>query len=183
MIRAVAHTFSLLGHPALLMPLVVLVAAGARGLAPILATGAIAAIVFGYSAMRVRAGHWRDSDASAPHERVELNAFLAVLLLSAAALAHWLGQPLQLVVGLALSSAIVLAALVLRRVLKLSLHVAFAVFGAGVLLPLAPALGFALAVFAAGTAWSRLYLQRHTRADIAAGAVAGAVAALAFTFV
>lgn len=179
MIRVIAHTFSLLGHPALLMPLVVLIATGTGGMAPILATAAVAAFVVGFSALRVRSGDWRDSDASAQHERKELNLFLVALLFAAAALAYGLGQPTQLIAGLALSGAIVLAALALRRRLKLSLHVAFAVFGAGVLGLLAPAIGIALAVFALGVAWSRLELQRHTRADVAAGAIAGALAVLA----
>ncbi len=165
------------------MPLVVLLAAGTRGLVPVITAGAIATIVAAYSAMRVRSGHWRDSDASALHERKELNLFLAALLFSAAALAYWLNQPPSLVTGLALSGAIVITALVLRRKLKLSLHVAFAVFGAGVLALLAPAIAIALAVLAVGVAWSRLYLQRHTRADIVAGAMAGAFAAFALTFI
>lgn len=181
--RAIAHTFSLLGHPALLMPLVVLAAAGTNGLLPVVAAGAVAALVVGFSAVRVRTGRWRDSDASAQHERKELNLFLTAQLLAAAALAYWLGQPVQLVAGLALSAAIVLAALALRHRLKLSLHVAFAVFGAGVLMALAPALGIALAIFTAGVAWARLELQRHTRDDVVAGAIAGALAALILTFV
>ncbi len=167
----------------MLMPFVVLLAAGTNGLAPVLAAGAVAALVMIFSAVRVRSGKWRDSDASAQHERLELNVVLSALLLGAAALAYWLGQPLKLVVGLALACAIILVALVLRRRLKLSLHVAFATFGAGAIAPLAPILGVTLAIFAIVIAWARITLQRHTLADVIAGASAGALAALILAMV
>lgn len=183
MTRALAHALSILGHPALLMPLIVLLAAGTNGLAPVLAAGAVAAIVMIYSAARVRSGKWRDSDASAQHERLELNLVLSALLVGAASLGYWLGQPLKLVLGLALAAAIILVALALRERLKLSLHVAFAAFGAGAITPLAPFLGAALAAFAIAIAWARTTLHRHNLVDVVAGASAGALAALILAIV
>jgi membrane-associated phospholipid phosphatase len=63
---------------------------------------------------------------------------------------------------------------------KLSLHLAFAVFAA-LLLHKVGTLWMVIALlFATAIAWSRLALERHTRRDLLAGAVVGAVAGLAF---
>ena len=71
-------------------------------------------------------------------------------------------------------------ALLTARWWTLSLHVAFAVFAAMLLLragALAAVLGL---IFAALVAWSRLQLARHARRDLFAGAIAGAGTGLAF---
>ncbi|HYD86548.1 MAG TPA: hypothetical protein VEA80_03670 [Vitreimonas sp.] len=166
------------------MPLVALAAISASAdaaertkLLSVAVTAAVAASVVVFGMMQVRAGRWRDSDASAPSERVELNLFLAALLAGTAALSYMNGEPIRLVAGFALAGAIVLAALALRHLLKLSLHVAFAAFGAGVLWPAMPIAAVLLSLFAAAVAWSRLELKRHTLNEVVVGAVAGAAAA------
>lgn len=173
-----ARGLSIAGHPALVMPLTIVGRAylGNAHVSLALWTAALAALAaalaFGYSLMRVRTGAWAHVDASQPNERVQLNRVLALLLASCALLAWLCAAPSAVVMGIALSGSIVLCALLLRRQLKLSLHVAFAVFAASLWWPIWPALGLAMGL-TAGVAWSRLVLKRHSRIEVALGAVIG----------
>lgn len=142
--------------------------------------GAFAGLVMGYSWWQVRRGRWAHVDASATHERSTLNRFLLIALASGAVLVGWRGGQPLFALGLALSAAMILAAMLTARWCKLSLHLAFVVFAACLLRELDPVWMFAALLFAAAVAWSRLALQRHTYRDLVVGAVAGAMAGLAF---
>jgi hypothetical protein len=128
-----------------------------------------------YVAWQMRAGHWIHPDASLPAERRSLNRFL-LWLMPLGALASWrVAHDVRLTLALALGSAMVILALMLRERLKLSLHVAFAVFAALVWVPsvMAVLLGGLLAV---GVAWFRWALGRHTVLDVWVGACSGGMA-------
>jgi hypothetical protein len=182
---AAARLLSIVGHPGLLMPVAVPLAAVQRG-APAqdlwlgaAAALAVALVVALYSLRQVRAGRWSHVDASAPAERLHLNLFLVGLLL-AAAFGLWLTTRSQvLAAGLGTSGAIVLAALALRRHMKLSVHCAFAAYAAALTWPVWPALA-GLAVLSLAVGWSRWQLRRHTRREVVAGLGIGALAGLAF---
>lgn len=110
-----------------------------------------------------------------PAERRQLNTFLLVALSGASVALALVGQPWQLVLGLALPAAIIAVALALSSVLKLSLHSAFAVFAAFLLWPNAAAVGL-LILLAIAIAWSRLVLHRHTVTEVMVGLFVGAIA-------
>jgi membrane-associated phospholipid phosphatase len=180
-----ARALSIAGHPMLALPLAVLAIALAQGDArtaawSALGFGAFAALVMGYSWWQVRRGRWRHVDASATHERSTLNRFLLAALTTGAVLVAWHGGQPLFALGLALSAAMILTAMLTARWCKLSLHLAFVVFAACLLRELGAAWMLAALLFAAAVAWSRLALQRHTPRDLIAGAVAGALAGLAF---
>lgn len=185
MTRPLARAVSILGHPALLLPMAALGVALARGdrrSAVWAAAGfaAVTALVMAYSWRQVRRGRWRHVDASERHERAALNRFLLPALAASALLVHWLGGPPAVALGLALSAGIVLAALAGARWCKLSLHLAFAVFAAMLLSKAGWGWMLVALAFAAALAWSRLALQRHVPRDLVAGALAGAVAGVLF---
>jgi hypothetical protein len=140
---------------------------------------AIALCVIAYSLVQVRAGRWSHVDASVPRERSQLNLVLCMLLFGAAGLLWWSGQPRLLSLGLGLGGAMVVAAQLLRRWLKLSLHAAFAVFAAALWWPNAAGAAVVL-LLAAAVSWSRLALRRHTGIEVTAGLLAGAAAGCAF---
>ena len=176
---AVARALSLIGHPGAVMPLALMLLSRQMGAAAQAALGVavgITALVVLYSLWQVRRGAWAHVDASQRPERLQLNRFVAVVLLASAALA-WLNHALALALGLAASGGLVLVALVLQRWCKLSLHVGFACFAAGLMWPNAVALGFG-ALLSCGVAWSRLVLQRHVPRDLWVGAAVGSLAAL-----
>jgi len=142
---------------------------------------AFAGTVMAYSGWQVRRGRWSHVDASGRSERRSLNRFLLAALLVSTVLAFWLDLSTELTLGLALSAAMVAIALLTSRWCKLSLHMAFVVFAALLLLVNAPWwVGLAGLCFAAAVAWSRLALQRHVPRDLIAGALTGAVAGVAF---
>jgi hypothetical protein len=180
-----ARALSIVGHPAVLMPCAVVGAAAVTQARPAVLHAAVAtcgfvvACVGIYSVIQVRAGRWQHVDASVPHERRQLNGFLALLLFSVAGGLWWAGQPGAVALGLSLGGAVVVVAIGLRHWLKLSLHAAFAVFAAALLWPSVVAVLGVLAL-AAGVSWSRLVLRRHTRSEVVAGLLAGAAAGVGF---
>lgn len=180
-----ARALSVIGHPALLMPAAVAGSAAVNGAPPrvlqlgLAASVAVAVLVILYSLAQVRARRWSHVDASVPRERRQLNLVLCMLLFGAAGLLWWSGQPRLLPLGLGLGGAMVVAALLLRRWLKLSLHTAFAVFAAALWWPNAGGAAIVL-LLAAAVSWSRLALRRHTGAEVAAGMLAGAAAGASF---
>jgi membrane-associated phospholipid phosphatase len=179
-----AQALSVAGHPAVLMPLAVPFAARAQGADAALLRTAVAAcilvavITMLFSLLQVRRGRWAHVDASRAGERQQLNLFLAVLLLGAAGALHLGGAAPAVVAGLGLSGAMVVVAWGLRSWLKTSLHVAFALLAAGLAWPTWTLAG-AIGVLAIGVAWSRVVLGRHTRAEVAAGALLGIAAGAA----
>lgn len=168
------------------LPLAALVWTAARGqyrtaLWMALGFTVFAAVVMAYSSWQVRRGRWSHVDASGKSERRSLNRFLLVALSVSAACAAWFGFSTQLILGLALSAAMVLVAILTSRWCKLSLHMAFVVFAVFLLLLDAPWwAGLAGLCFAGAVAWSRLALQRHVPRDLIAGVAVGALAGIAF---
>lgn len=182
---AAARALSILGHPALLLPAAAVFGAARNGAPPSVlravatASLVVAAAVMIYSLVQVRAGRWAHVDASIPRERNQLNLVLALLLFGAAGALWWLGQPRALSAGLAVAGLLVVLAALLRRWLKVSLHAGFAVLAAAFAWPSLAATAAVLAL-AAGVAWSRLVLARHTPYEVAVGMALGAAAAVAF---
>jgi hypothetical protein len=179
MLDRLARIISILGHPLLVLPVAVALHDGdPRTLMTTLAGFALfAALVLSWSWLQVRRGRWTHIDASQSAERRSLNRTLLIAIAIGALLA-WRGLPTpELALALALSAGIVAVAMLSARGCKLSLHVAFALYAAGLLLPLGPAAVIAGCAFAATVAWSRLYLSRHRPRDIVAGATAGVLSA------
>lgn len=176
---AAARALSIVGHPAVLMPVAVAAAASGPGAPPqllrvALGTAVAVAVIVGlYSLWQVRRGRWAHVDASHPAERSQLNLVLAGLLCAAAALLWALGQPPAVAAGPLLAALLVLLTHALRRWLKVSLHAAFALFAAALVWPHLPGT-LAIAALALGVAWSRLVLHRHTLAEVLTGLLFGA---------
>jgi hypothetical protein len=182
---AVARAASIIGHPVVLVSAAGLIAAfhGAASTQQLQRIGVALLVLviaaLGFSWWQVRAGRWAHVDASARDERQSLNVFLAVLFLISAALL-WTRLP-PMAFALALSCAISVAALLLARWVKVSLHAAFALFATAIVWPstLAVAVGVLLTVM---VVWSRLALGRHVKADIVAGLLLGGAAGVGFQY-
>ena len=183
---AVARWISILGHPLLLAPMAGLAAwlatdgAGTQALGIVIAGLLTALLVMGYSIWRVRSGAWAHVDASGRGERRGLNRFLLAGLIAASIAGYALHWPPPLLLSLLLSAAMVAAAMLAAHWCKPSLHLAFAVYSAGLLHAVS---GWAVAagLLAALTiAWSRLHLRRHVVVDLWCGTIIGAAAGAAF---
>ncbi|MGO0999724.1 hypothetical protein [Lysobacter sp. CA196] len=134
---------------------------------------AVAVLVsWAFVAQRRRGGHWSTVDASHPSERPLLYAVLLVVL----AVCWWwmreraapMGQ------GILAVAAMLVAAALLNRWIKLSLHMASLAFAGVSLFSLQPALAIVALLLLPLLAWSRLKLARHTRAETIGGALLGA---------
>ncbi len=183
MSQRLARLISILGHPLLTLPLATLALVAAHdpsSLRPAAVGFALVAVgVMGFSWRQVKHERWAHVDASHPEERAGLNRALLLLLAVLAGLAMLRGMR-ELALGLALAASLIVAALALTRWCKLSLHVAFAVYAAGLLWSLSSFAALVACAFAAAIAWSRLTLARHQPRDVAFGAVFGAAAAAAY---
>jgi hypothetical protein len=178
---AIARAVSVLGHPIVLVSVAALTAASTQG-APLMQLRIIgvflltfAGVVFGFMWFQVRAGRWTHVDASARSERPSLNLFLVGLLVLSAVLLRYLLRSPHMSIALVLAAMLVVAALLLARWVKVSLHTAFAAYSTALLWPLTLAVVGGIVVTAA-VAWSRLALGRHVAADVGVGFLLGVVA-------
>ncbi|MGL4576516.1 MAG: hypothetical protein ACRCV9_17150 [Burkholderiaceae bacterium] len=180
-----ARVLSIAGHPFVFAPAAAVLSmlAGPRGGAMAGAGGALLlALVIGigvYSWLQVRRGTWQHVDASLPQERSTLNRVALVLMVCAAAGAFALPVLRPAGVGFALGAILIAAGWAGLPRFKLSLHVAFAAFGALLLWPRGGVFVLAGLAFTAAIGWSRLQLKRHTAAEVWVGGAAGIAAGLA----
>ena len=189
-IDRLARILSILGHPLLVLPMALALPVALqtglndsewRTLQIMLVGFALfVALMLGWSWLQVRRKRWTHVDASQPSERRSLNRTLLIAITIGALLA-WRGLPTpDLGLALALSAGIIIVAMLSARACKLSLHVAFSLYAAGLLWPLGSVAVGAGCAFAGAVAWSRLRLSRHERLDLFAGAAAGLSAAIIY---
>jgi membrane-associated phospholipid phosphatase len=153
--------------------------AGARGLA----WGAVAAIFAGVLPMvfisrGVRAGRWDDRYVGAKRARLVVLAFIVASVAAGLALLVGFGAPAELSGYLAcmIGSIAVLAAI--TTVWKISIHCAVAAGSVTILALLGGPWVTPAYLLVALTAWSRVVLKDHTTAQVIAGSVLGAAAAI-----
>lgn len=180
----IARFISLIGHPALLMPLVAAISVAnsgkqAQNLLPVFIAISFALLVVIFCLFKTKTGQWTHVDASQKNERKELNLVASATLFLGAIALYICNQVYALVFAVALSGVIVLVCHFFSKVAKPSLHVGFAVFASCLIIPNTTAVITILA-FAVFIGWSRLYLQRHTRVDLAIGAGIGLFAGASF---
>ncbi|MGH3245025.1 MAG: phosphatase PAP2 family protein [Trebonia sp.] len=152
---------------------------GASGLA----WGAVAALFAGVIPMvfisrGVRRGQWDDRYVGAKRPRLIVLAFIIASVAVGLGLLAGLGAPGQLsgYVGCMLASVAVLAAI--TTAWKISIHCAVAAGSVTILtLLFGPVLAPAYLLVAL-TAWSRVVVKDHTAAQVIAGSVLGAAAAI-----
>lgn len=189
-IDRLARILSILGHPLLVLPMALALPVALqtglndsewRTLKIMLVGFALfVALMLGWSWLQVRRKRWTHIDASQPSERRSLNRTLLIAI-SVGTLLAWRGLPTpDLALGLTLSAGIIAVAMLSARACKLSLHVAFSLYAAGLLWPLGRVAVGAGCMFAVVVAWSRLRLSRHEPLDLFAGAAAGLFAAIVY---
>lgn len=187
MLPVLARTLSIVGHPICLLPIASLTAMASHNpsasllLPAVIAFAAMAFVVSIFSWWQVRSGRWQHIDASQKAERRSLNYFLTAALFVAAFIGFRSAQT-GLYLGFLVSGLLVVFAIVCSGWFKMSLHVAFAVFSATLLWRVDMWLVVVALCLAAGIAWSRLVLGRHTRTDVVVGALAGGGAGWLFWF-
>jgi membrane-associated phospholipid phosphatase len=178
---AIARWISIAGHPFSFIALLVGVAGSKRygfgEAARLITVTAIVLIIPLWIFMwrRWRSGRWQTIDASDPRDRPSFYgaAFLLLgLLMGCFALVE--GGSFMLRGSAAVALLLGLLA-ILNRWIKLSNHVAFAMFTGTLLSHLALWWGLGVLVLVPIVAWSRLALSRHTSHEVLGGMVLGAL--------
>ena len=184
-----ARWISMAGHPFSFIALLVVVAGSKRygfgEAARLITVTAIVLIIPLWMFMwrKWRSGDWKTIDASDPRDRPSYYgvALLFVGLL-AGCFAFVEGGSFMLR-GCAATALLLGLAAILNRWIKLSNHVAFAMFTGVVLSRFALGWGLGVLLLAPLVAWSRLALSRHTPQEIFGGMVLGALVGAATVWV
>ncbi|HEY0462206.1 MAG TPA: phosphatase PAP2 family protein [Pyrinomonadaceae bacterium] len=180
----IARIVSVAGHPFVLLTLTVFIAALHRT-NPIRAlTLGGAAVLFTVSPLvfiirrKVSAGKWSDHDISDASERRSFYPIAIGIAALSTFLFYLLDFPHGLIVGMLMSLVIMLAAMLINRRSKISLHMIFAAYFAIALFGVSLWSGTGFLLLAAAVGWSRVVLERHTPAQVLSGAVLGATAGI-----
>lgn len=181
--QAIARTVSIVAHPFVLTMLLVAVSASrllpGRDALTTIGTVLLLSIapIWWFSARKVSRGEWSHIDATRRGDRTPLY-LLGLACVGAVAVAiQLLPGAAPMMRGVIAGGIMILAGAVMNRWLKASLHVAFAGFTGVTLLHVDSRFGIAVLCTLPLLIWSRLALQRHTPAEVAAGVVLGVVPA------
>jgi hypothetical protein len=171
-----ARALSVIGHPFLLIPL--MVAAATRNWIPTAIVGAITILpLFVIILRNVRRGVWSDHDVSSREQRGGLYRVALPLLAISALLLWWMDASPRMMRGFTAAAVMLAIGLLGNRFLKISLHMMMAAFCGVVIAQLYPRSVYAIVPFVAAIGWSRWKLERHTWAEIFVGIAIGAGAA------
>lgn len=182
--QRIAWWISVLGHPFVLIPLLVGYVT-ARLLPPGQAALVVGVVIAGsvlpmlwIISRRVRSGAWTNYDVSVREQRTGM--YPAALAIAGATVLALAGTrvPRPVLHGAVGSLVLIALAAVVNFRLKVSLHVAFAAFAAVSLLP-DHRLSAAVGLVALAVAWSRLELRRHSLAEVVGGALLGVAVGVA----
>lgn len=131
------------------------------------------AIVWAFVLQRRRAGHWQTVDASRRRERP-----LLYLLALVVAGGYWWwmgGRDSATSSGVLAVVAMLCAAGIANRWIKLSLHMASLAFAGVALLPLWRGIGFVALALLPLLGWARLRMARHALPEVVGGALLGLI--------
>jgi len=169
--QTAALAVSVLLHPFLLGPLTVLLLTDTGSSAVIAVTIAIPLLIF--TIRNVRRGVWTNHDVSVRTQRSGLYWAAIALTALAAAWLRYRGAAPGLVRGVAACALMFAAAMVINRWLKISLHMMVAAFSAVAIADSYRNWTPVIALLILALAWSRLYLRRHSWAEVLAGVILG----------
>ena len=181
-----ARIVSVIGHPFILLTVTIFIVALHRTHPVRALTFGGAAVLFTVSPLlfiirrRVAAGRWSDHDISDAAERRNFYPIAITVAAVSTFLFYLLNFPHGLLVGMLMSLVILLAAMLINRFSKISLHMIFAAYFAVALAAVSLWSGAFFLLLAAAVGWSRVRLKRHTTVQVLSGALLGAIAGIIF---
>jgi hypothetical protein len=183
--RAVASAISALGHP-LVTVAIFLVAITVREGPRVLPVGYALAIVVGvtvpvalWNLRQTRAGRYTNFDVSMRSQRASMYAVIVGLMVTASVALHWAPVAREIRAGTLWMGAMFTAAWAMNIWIKVSLHAAVSFYLGLACTMIDVGVGMMLLGCAALVAASRLLIQRHTAAELCAGAGLGILAGIA----
>jgi len=180
----VARIVSVVGHPFVLLPLTTVIAVS-RNSSPVrtLAIGIITVLVTVVPLLliirrKVATGKWSDMDVSVSSERDSFYP-IAITVVIVSGLIFWiLDFPRSLLIGIIISLVLLLAAMIINRRSKISLHLIFAVYCAVCLFAVSYLIGAGFILLSIAIGWSRILLERHNFGQVLSGMMLGAFAGI-----
>lgn len=183
-LHKLAQVVSAVGHPFVLLPLTLLLAffdnaSPARAFKIVAITVLVTVLPLLLIIHRqVTAEKWTDHDVSAPAERRSFYPIaITVVALSGIAF-RFLNFPQPLLIGMLVSLVLLLAAMLINRWSKISLHLIFAAYCAVSLFAVSYWIGAGFVLLAIAVGWSRIVLERHSLAQVLSGMALGATAGI-----
>lgn len=183
-----ARWISILFHPFVMVAVMVAAAAAARQ-SPAAALGSVALVALFTIApiavlmwRQVRRGRWQNADASNRAERPMLYAVGGLALVALLAYLLLRGPQSFMVRGVAVTFGMLAVCALATRWIKVSLHMAFATLAAASLALMRSPVGYVVLLLLPVLMWSRLTLERHSRAEVALGTIIGAGAGAAIHY-
>lgn len=181
-----AAWISTLGHPLLTLPVFAVVMLFRHE--PPEKAAWLSALIVGGLALPIalktyrgmRKGVYANFDVSDRAQRRGWYRGATVLMLGVTAVLWLTGQSRPLCLSFLFASLLLLASQGVNYYLKTSLHLAFHVFLAFLILAFDPVTGIVLLSFAPLLAWSRLVLGRHSWQEVLSGALLGTAAGAGF---
>jgi membrane-associated phospholipid phosphatase len=183
-LQKAARIISILGHPFVLLPATVLIASlqsmsAARALTTAIITVLVTVLPLLFIIRRkVVSGRWSDHDISVSSERRGFYP-IAIGVVSISCVFLWLlGLPHSLLIGMMISLALLIAAMLINGWSKISLHLIFATYCAVSLLAVSYLVGAGFILLAVSVAWSRVVLERHSLPQVLSGMLLGMAAGI-----
>jgi hypothetical protein len=184
MMKKIAMWLSVFGHPAIAVPLTVILLSWHMAvpslwelLIPIII---LVILLMGFAIWQVRRKKWKDLDASLPHERRLFLTALAVCLFAAILAVLLLRLPYGLGLGLSIAGIQVIIAILLARLQKISFHSLISAYCSILLLPLGLKVALFGLLWTGLVSWSRVVLARHTIKEVISGAGLGCAGGIVF---
>jgi hypothetical protein len=180
----IARIVSVIGHPFALLSMTVLIVAlhrthpvRALTIGGITVLSVVTPLLF-IIRRQVSAGKWSDHDVSDASERRSFYPVAITINTLSTLIFYLFDFPHGLIVGMLISLLILLAAMLVNRWSKISLHQIFAVYFAVSLFAVSYWSGAVFLLMAAAVGWSRIELKRHSLAQVLTGAFLGAIAGI-----
>lgn len=179
-----ARIVSIIGHPFVLLPLTVVIAALKNASAERAFTiGGVTFLATVFPLLfiirrNVKAGKWSDHDVSEHAERGNFYAVVIPIVALSGLLFLILDFPRPLLIGVGISLCLLITAMFINQWSKISLHLIFAFYCAVSLVAVGFWVGICFILLAVAVGWSRVTLKRHTSAQVVSGALLGAAAGI-----
>ncbi len=177
-----ATILSLVGHPFILIPTTVALTTRAAWIGVGVAGFTVIAMLT-VIAYRVRSGQWSDHDVSDEQQRHSFYPVAIGIAMTSTVMTWLLGVPAQVVRGFGAGVCMLVAAAVITRWTKISLHMMLGTFCAATVITAGSTLTLPFVVLVAGVGWSRVALGRHTLGQVAIGGIVGGLGGVALILI
>lgn len=174
--RLAATVLSIVGHPFVLLPLTVLMSVRQSLFIALIYAGSTILPLMLVIRRKVRAKEWTDSDVSEPRQRRQFYWIVLVVIGLSIALFSLLHFPRPLIVGAAVSFALLALGMLINLWSKISMHMMFCAYCGVILTRTGVTASVTALCLLLALGWSRVVLGRHTVPQVVSGAGLGVIA-------